>query len=277
VRRSPVFRCATDRAGGAAAVSAGLGYSSKGQTLVQEALDHMFRLLPTRTGSFEGSQYPLPVAQTFLGEDLVDLERLRRRLLESTDDDPKAVVTSLLIAAEQCEATSADRRTFFLDDATVRSLVFTGSKWRAGWVLVLDNKEREQTVELLKARDFMVFTDHAGIADTTYIGDRATSPIYFLQLMVRYALIWGGIAPGEDHRMGHFLEGFEAPIERLSHGLGIIDSLYRPDSSRSETAFLHIQQKTLRGNLQDHHNTAVQETIIVIGEGTSEARIASSF
>jgi hypothetical protein len=48
-----------------------------------------------------------------------------------------------------------------------------------------------------------------------------------------------------------------------SHGLGIIDSL--------------IGQIALRGNLQDHHNTALQETVIVVGEGTSEARIASSF
>ena len=35
---------------------------------------------------------------------------------------------------------------------------------------------------------------------------RDTGPIYFLQLMVRYAMIWGQIPPGEDHEMGHFLE-----------------------------------------------------------------------
>lgn len=174
--------------------------------MVQEALDHLVRLLPSHAGSFEGSQYPLPVAQTFLGEGVVDLDRIRRRLLDRADDDPKTIVTPLLIAAEQCEAASADKQRFFLDDATVRSLVFTGSKWRAGWVLVLGDNEHERTVELLKGKDFIVFTDHAGIADTIYIGDRVTSPIYFLQLMVRYGLIWGGIAPGEDHRMGHFLE-----------------------------------------------------------------------
>ena len=52
----------------------------------------------------------------------------------------------------------------------------------------------------------MVFTDQAGIPDTVFIGSRDTSPIYFLQLMVRYGLIWGRIAPGDDHEMGHFLE-----------------------------------------------------------------------
>ncbi|MGE5558992.1 MAG: hypothetical protein ACM3WV_10335 [Bacillota bacterium] len=52
----------------------------------------------------------------------------------------------------------------------------------------------------------MIFTDLPGIPDTRFIGARDTSPIYFLQMMVRYGLIWGRIAPGDDHRMGHFLE-----------------------------------------------------------------------
>ena len=65
----------------------------------------------------------------------------------------------------------------------------------------------------------MVFTDRPGIDGTTYVGNRDTSPIYFLQLMVRYGLIWGRISPGDDHQMGHFLEedmpGFLAITEDL--------------------------------------------------------------
>ena len=188
--------------------------------MMQQAIGEILGRLPARPGAFEGSQYPLPVAQTFLGSGSVDLAGLRRGLVETEDDDPKRVLGALLIAAEQCEATSGDRDRFFLDDATVRSLVFTGSKWRAGWVLVLGDRNHERTVEVLKAKDFMVFSDHGGIPDTIFIGDRATSPIYFLQLMVRYGLIWGGIAPGEDHRMGHFLEedmpGFLAITQDLA-------------------------------------------------------------
>ena len=111
-----------------------------------------------------------------------------------------------MIAAEQCEAASPDKEEYFLNDRTVQSLVFTGSKWRAGWALVLGGRKHEETVELLKVRDFMVFTDRPGINGTTYVGNRDTSPIYFLQLMVRYGLVWGGISPGDDHRMGHLLE-----------------------------------------------------------------------
>jgi acetyl-CoA decarbonylase/synthase complex subunit beta len=38
------------------------------------------------------------------------------------------------------------------------------------------------------------------------MGSRETSPVYFLQLMVRYGLVWGRIKPGDDHQLGHFLE-----------------------------------------------------------------------
>ena len=110
------------------------------------------------------------------------------------------------MAAEAVESNQADKAQFFITDRTTRDLVFTGSKWKAGWVLVLGGDDQPALIAKLKQQDFMVFTDQPHIADTIYIGQRPTSPIYFLQLMVRYGLIWGKIAPGDAHEMGHFLE-----------------------------------------------------------------------
>ena len=76
----------------------------------------------------------------------------------------------------------------------------------AGWALVLGTRNRLPIVAKLQERGFMCFVDAPGIEKTTFIGDRDTSPIYFLQMMVRYGLIWGQIAPGDAHEMGHFLE-----------------------------------------------------------------------
>lgn len=188
--------------------------------MVPQAIEQITRLLPEGTHTFTGSDYVLPVAQTFLGNEPVDLERICRALRDRKDDDPKTILAPLLIAAEQCEAACPDNERYFLDDRAVQSLVFTGSKWRAGWALVLGARGHEKTLELLKEKNFMVFTDQPEIEGTTYIGDRDTSPIYFLQLMVRYGLIWGRIAPGDDHQMGHFLEedmpGFLVITEDLS-------------------------------------------------------------
>ena len=187
--------------------------------MVNDAIGAILKALPPTAGSFAGSQYPLPVAQTFRGNEPVDLEAIRRSLLERTNDDPQTILAPLLMAAEQIEAASPDNAEYFLDDQKVQSIVFTGSKWRAGWALVLGNVENAAVVKLLTERDFMVFTDQPGIEGTVFIGARDTSPIYFLQLMVRYGLVWGRIAPGKDHEMGHFLErdmpGFLAITEDL--------------------------------------------------------------
>jgi acetyl-CoA decarbonylase/synthase, CODH/ACS complex subunit beta len=187
--------------------------------MVHDAIEAILNALPPTVGSFAGSQYPLPVAQTFRGNEPVDLEAIRCSLLERTNDDPQTILAPLLIAAEQIEAVSPDKAEYFLDDQKVQSIVFTGSKWRAGWALVLGNKENETVVKLLTEKDFMVFTDQPGIEGAVFIGGRDTSPIYFLQLMVRYGLVWGRIAPGKDHEMGHFLErdmpGFLAVTEDL--------------------------------------------------------------
>ena len=187
--------------------------------MVHDAIGAILKALPPSQGSFAGSQYPLPVAQTFRGNEPLDLEAIRRSLLERANDDPQTILAPLLMAAEQIEAASPDNAEYFLDDQKVQSIVFTGSKWRAGWALVLGNVENAAVVKLLTERDFMVFTDQPGIEGTVFIGARDTSPIYFLQLMVRYGLVWGRIAPGKDHEMGHFLErdmpGFLAITEDL--------------------------------------------------------------
>ncbi len=172
----------------------------------KEAVDTMLRLLPGRVCHFDGSEYPLPIKATFLGDNEIDLSSLRLQLTEKRACDVKELLKPLLLAAELYEACREDKSAFFITDHAVQSYVFTGSKWKAGWVLVLGGDEQTELVEKLKRRNFVVFTDQPDIPDTFHIGNRDTSPIYFLQMMVRYGLVWGRICPGDDHEMGHFLE-----------------------------------------------------------------------
>lgn len=172
----------------------------------KQAVAEMLNLLPEHSGFFEGTEYPLPVRTTFLGSRPIDAHYLRQWLLEKQDDDVKDVLEPVLLAAELCEASYEDKSLFFITDHTVRGNVFMGSKWKAGWVLILGGTDQSELIGNLQRLDFMVFTDLPGIPDTVYIGSRDTSPVYFLQMMVRYGLVWGNIAPGDDHEMGHFLE-----------------------------------------------------------------------
>ena len=172
----------------------------------KQAIRELTNMLPEYAGSFEGSVYRLPVAVTFLGDNPPDIRNLKRELIRKQDGDVKELLEPVLLAAELCEAACPDRDRYFVTDQALQSKVFMGSKWMAGWALVLGAEGQEELLEKLKEKGFMVFCDIPGVPDTIYIGNRSTSPVYFLQMMVRYGLIWGGIAPGDDHEMGHFLE-----------------------------------------------------------------------
>jgi hypothetical protein len=56
-------------------------------------------------------------------------------------------------------------------------------------VLVLGGNNQKELIEKLKEKEFIVFTDTPNIEETNFIGNRNTSPIYFLQMMVRYGFI----------------------------------------------------------------------------------------
>ncbi len=174
--------------------------------LQAQAVDEMLSLLPAEIHAFAGSQYPLPVRATMLGDGEISIPSLRQALVAGRQGDVKDLLEPLLLGAELCEAAQGDRARFFLTDGQVQSHVFTGSKWRAGLALVLGGKDQRELVERLQERSFTVFCDQPDLPDTVYIGSRATAPVYYLQLMLRYGLVWGRIPPGADHEMGHFLE-----------------------------------------------------------------------
>jgi acetyl-CoA decarbonylase/synthase complex subunit beta len=150
--------------------------------------------LPDGPVAFEGSDFPLPLCQAVLGR--VPSPDEVRRLVEETDpDDAGHLALHAAMAAECLEAAQPDARELFVSDASLRGNVFMGSKWRAGWTFVL-GQDTAQLQKALDERSFMVFPG----------GPRPTQPVYWLQMMVRYAMVWGRIPPGEDHEMGHFLE-----------------------------------------------------------------------
>ena len=60
--------------------------------MIPQAIEQITKLLPERMHTFTGSDYPLPIAQTFVGNEAVDLDRIRRVLRDRKDDDPKTVL-----------------------------------------------------------------------------------------------------------------------------------------------------------------------------------------
>ena len=169
-------------------------------------VEQLITIIPDEAGEFKNTEYPLPIKSAFLGEKPIDCGQVRKVLIEKQNGDVKDLLEPLLLAAELYEASCEDNEEYFLTDNQVRSYVFSGSKWKAGWVLVLGGTDQQELIAKLQEQNFLVFTDQPDLENTVYIGSRATSPIYFLQLMVRYGMIWGQIPAGDDHSLGHFLE-----------------------------------------------------------------------
>ncbi len=158
------------------------------------AVAELLARLPDEPAAFQDSDYTLPLCQAVLGK--VPSTAEVRRLVEAADPEELGhMAVHAALAAECCEADLEDAQERFVTDDELRGLVFSGAKWRAGWAFLL-GRGTAALQKKLEERGFMVFPG----------GPRETQAVYWLQMMVRYAMIWGRIPPGEDHEMGHFLE-----------------------------------------------------------------------
>ena len=99
--------------------------------------------------------------------------------MRNRDGDIRDLLEPLLLAAELYEASCDDKDRFFLTDRLVQAHVFQGSKWKAGWVLVLGGQDQTLLIKELLQQDYVVFTDLPDIADTVYIGGRQHRPFTF--------------------------------------------------------------------------------------------------
>lgn len=182
-----------------------------------QGFESLLEMLPDEAKDFEGSDFAQPAAMAYFGAP-VDIGRLRKKANELRNAKPSAMCEIAMVMAEVIESNSADKGKFFINDADTRGYVFGGSKWKAGWVCILGSDDHAELIEKFKEKDFLVFAQKNAAKDAAIdLGPRGTASVYFLHLMVRYAMTWGRIAPGDDHEMGHYLE-VDMPGVVIGHG-----------------------------------------------------------
>ncbi len=164
---------------------------------------------------FPGSQFPYPLNQSLFGE--MNLESLRRSGRDIDGSHLNEELPVLLALAEAVEASLPDKSEFFVADRELRArLVRLNST--DGWALLwgADDQPTAELAARLQREHFQVYTVLAGDNDTSlslrmnkqfrFFGSRQTSSIYFLQLLVRYAHIYGRIPLGDTHEVGEFIQ-----------------------------------------------------------------------
>lgn len=178
-------------------------------------LEDLIKRMPAVIGGFRGSEYPLPIIIAIYGKvpESLELRRAAKKWsqVDLTDQghppsekDIEGLLYSALNLAEAIESVAADRDAFFNPDTRFRGEVFS-VKRSPGWALVLGDANQSKLIEGLIKKRFTVFSTSRH-PKANFLGYRDSSSIYYLQNLVRYAMIYGGIRPGDPHEMSHFLE-----------------------------------------------------------------------
>ena len=168
------------------------------------ALKGLRRRLRGRARPFPHSQYPFPVNQALRGGG-AEVKVLREELACRAGEPPKAVAEVVLSAAEAAEACRADRARYFATDAQMRGFVFTGTKWRTGWVLLVGRGPQEELARRFEEEQFLVFTSRRGVEPGRFLGPGTRALVAYAQLLVRYGLVYARVEPGDLHTMSHVL------------------------------------------------------------------------
>ena len=171
-------------------------------------LSDLIARLPDEAIPFERTEFPFPVSQALFGS-APDLKSLREESARLDESDAAAQEAAWVVlgAAEVVESTQDDRSKHFLSDGQFRGAVFTGIKWRAGWVLLL-GEEQARYARAFDEASFMVFVTRHGVDVGRFLGERDTASVYFAQLLARYALLYSDVAPGQRHELTHFVEEY---------------------------------------------------------------------
>ena len=190
---------------------------SNRQGKLHPGFEKLLRILPDKAGNFDGTEFGQPAAMAYFGKG-ADAESLRQQAGELRSSAPEQMCEIAMVMAEMIESAAPDHDKYFQTDAKTRRHVFTGSKWRSGWVFLMGSGNHSELEQRFKERDFLVYAQNGGnLKNVIDLGPRETAAVYFLQIMVRYAMIWGGINPGDDHEMGHLLEK-DMPGVVVAHG-----------------------------------------------------------
>jgi len=179
--------------------------------------EKLLRMLPEKSQDFGGTEYGQPAAMAYLGNKS-DAGSICKQAEELRTSPPERMCEVAMVMAEMIEAAAPDRGKYFQADDRTRDHVFNGSKWRSGWVFLMGGGDHSELAQKFRGREFLVFAQNgADLPKVVDLGPRETAAVYFLQIMVRYAMVWGQIKPSDDHEMSHFLEQ-DMPGVVVAHG-----------------------------------------------------------
>lgn len=176
----------------------GLHLTPQARAILERGLTEL--LERTRGLDFQplpSERYPLPLAQAVFGQ-VPEPERVRQQVIARLSSDPVSVLEEALVLLELVVCNQPHVPDCILDDDAFLSQTFA-TKRANGWAAILGGVDRDSTEAAVTARWRVKFI----------AGDGGSCGIYpFVNLIVRYGLVYGKLPAGDSHALGHFIEEF---------------------------------------------------------------------
>jgi hypothetical protein len=188
------------------------GMNGEARAVLQRGLTELLRMTagmvfrPTTS-----ERYPLPLALAVFG-DVPDPERVRSQVGARIESDPLSLLEPGLVLLELYACNQPGVSASAPDDDAFLTQVFA-SKRMNGWTVLLGDADQEETRAALNAQWQFKFIE---------AGEAYTSLYLLLNMLVRYAFVYGRTPLGDTHLIGHFIEDF---TPGLVVGRGRLDHL----------------------------------------------------
>ncbi|MGO8789871.1 MAG: hypothetical protein ACLQVL_21130, partial [Terriglobia bacterium] len=174
----------------------GTGLSQEARTTLRRGLAEL--LVMTEGMAFRpvaSERYPLPLALAVYGE-VPDPECVRSEARAGMELDPLRLLETSLVLLELYACNQPGVSTSTPDDDAFLAEVFA-SKRMNGWIVLLGDANEDETQAAVNARWQFKFMS---------AGETCTSLYVLLNVLARYAFVYGRIPLGDTHLLGHFVE-----------------------------------------------------------------------
>jgi hypothetical protein len=183
---------------------------------------------------FEGTVFDYPLLYGITGSKIPEESKIERALSMIAGAEGGYFIDALWLA-ELAESATPDRAEYFMGDDRFRSFCVGLNEGANGWALLLGDDDAGSFTSLseeLKSRRLRTFA--SGIAasvlksygrDVKSLGSRETGLVYFAQMLMRYAIIYGRELAGETHEIAHVVEEYAPGVVFVLGGLTDLEGL----------------------------------------------------
>ena len=186
---------------------AGARLDAKAHRILKAGLNELLLLTDgLEFGPLPSEKHPLPLARAVCGR-TPSPQQARDDVRPRADSDSVSVLENALVLLELYESNQDDMRELVPEDMPFLGDCFR-SKRLNGWIAVLGDGDRGAIESAVNDRWQFAFLSGPG---------RPTGLYLLLNMLARYAFVYGRIPGGDIHAMGHFIED-HCPGLLVCHG-----------------------------------------------------------